>query len=140
VSAPQDTRVTVRRRLHASLAEVFACFTDERALARWLYAGDVERCEVESDFRVGGRYCIRMHGRDGGLDEKAGEWIEIVPQRRLRMSWTHDDGHKSLVSFRFEAAESGTWLEVTHEELPPEMCELYNGGWNQCLDQLGGIL
>ena len=74
------------------------------------------------------------------LDEHSGRWLEIAPDRRLRLSWLHADAVPSLVTFDFRPAEGGTWLEVRHEELPDGEDGLYQGGWTQCLGNLTRIL
>ena len=140
MNRPSESRVTVRRVLQAAPDEVFAYFSDADALARWFFAGEVTRCEVENDFTVGGRYRIRTFGPDDELDEHSGRWLEIAPDRRLRLSWLHADSIPSLVTFDFRPAEGGTWLEVRHEELPNGEDGLYRGGWTQYLGNLTRVL
>ena len=53
--------LTIKRRLNAPPAKVYAAWTDPQMIARWFGPAGVESVEAETDLRVGGRYHIIMH-------------------------------------------------------------------------------
>ena len=58
--------LTLKRRLKAPPAKVFAAWTDPEKVKHWMGPGDVKVLRVESDARVGGRYRWVMHPRRRG--------------------------------------------------------------------------
>ena len=53
--------LTIKRRLNASPAKVFAAWTDPQKMIRWMGPPSIIRCEVENDLRVGGHLAAAEH-------------------------------------------------------------------------------
>ncbi|MBM3989124.1 MAG: hypothetical protein FJ294_14345 [Planctomycetes bacterium] len=69
-----------------------------------------------------------------------GRWIEIRPPSRLSFTWSHTVDHDSLVIIDLTDTGAGTELVLVYEELLPEMSELFEHGWAQCLGYLARAL
>ena len=135
--------LSIERVLPASPEAVFAAWSDAESLATWMCPGNVERATVESDFRVGGRFRIVMHGTEQDFHHH-GEYRVIEPARRLVFTWVSEwmpeAERKTEVSVTFEAAgRDATRVRLHHYALPES--ESYAGhaqGWAEILTKLSG--
>ena len=103
--------------IHASPAQVWAALTDPELIRRYMFGS-----QVESDWQQGSP--IRWKGEfEGRPYEDKGEIVEIVPQRRLRV--THfsplsgqDDvpeNYHTLV-YELRASRDGTHLSLSQDK------------------------
>ena len=69
--------LTLKRRLKASPAKVFAAWTDPEKVKVWMGPGGVKVLRVECDTRLGGRFRWVMQAPSGGL----------APRMKLLCSW-----------------------------------------------------
>lgn len=86
----------------------------------------------ELDVRTGGRYRIRFETPDGERHEVAGEYQEVVPQRRLAFSWAwHTTPERvSLVTLELRAVADGTELDFRHARFfDAQAREGHERGW-----------
>ncbi len=84
--------------------EVWHALTDSTALARWLMENDFEP-------RPGHRFHFRMKSRLGFERRIPCEVLKVDEPRLLSYTW----GSKgSIVTFRLEAVDGGTRLELEH--------------------------
>ena len=156
VLAAQSASETVQlqHRYAATPAQVFAAWSNPRALGQW-FGPPSHRCRVEEyDFQEGGGYRIRMIpvsddidcGGDPAQDSVcAGEFVEIREAERIVMSftWVENGGDigETLLTIEFRAAGEGTELTLTHERLPDEtMRDAHRGGWRGTLEGLASYL
>ena len=96
---------------------------------------------AETDLRVGGRFRVRFRMLDGSEHESCGEYLEIVPAKRLAMSWRWTSGgdgdDESRVEFDLRAIPDGTELTLTHSRLRDEdVARSHELGWSGSLDKL----
>jgi len=61
-------------------------------MSQWFYGMDMGHAEVESDFRVGGEYVIRMFKADGSSSDCAdyaphGKFLEIDAPNKVSFTW-----------------------------------------------------
>lgn len=80
-----------------------------------------------------------------GTVRVVGEVLEIVPQRRLVLSWSDPDlaGDKSKqtrVAMDIEMADDKVRLTVVHDELYPDMARRITYGWPLVLSSLKSYL
>ncbi|MDE0768492.1 MAG: SRPBCC domain-containing protein [Opitutaceae bacterium] len=128
---------------NASQETVFDALTKPEIMAKWFYGMDMARAEVESDFRVGGEYVIRMFKEDGSKSDCAeyaphGEFLEIDAPNKVAFTWISEGFvEHSVVTISFEAVDSGTELTLRHE-LPEQVLPPHREGWNSCLENLEG--
>jgi len=73
----------------------------------------------------------------------SGVYREVVPERRLVMTWCwkQQPGHESLVTVSLRPSGTGTQLDLLHEGyLDFDDQPTHEEGWNGALDTLGIIL
>lgn len=140
-----DHSVRLHRVLRAPPERVYRAFLEPDALARWLPPFGF-LCRVhEMDARVGGRFRMSFvnFGR-GQAHSFGGEYLELVPSRRLRYTDRFDDPNlpgEMRVTVDLAPVSCGTELSVLQEGIPEviplEMCYL---GWQESLLQLAQLV
>jgi uncharacterized protein YndB with AHSA1/START domain len=133
--------LTLKRRLDASPAKVYAAWTDPEKIARWFGPAQVVAGSVRADIdaRVGGRYRVSFKMQDGEHNEVAGVYREMVPNQRLAFSWAwHSTPEReSQVTVSLQADGDGTLLTLHHEQLFDQAArDGHEGGWIGTLDKL----
>jgi uncharacterized protein YndB with AHSA1/START domain len=138
------TSVTLVRQIRARPSIVFEALTTPEGITSWwgCDAGPVLLAEL--DVRVGGRYRVRFRMLDGREHESVGEYLEVVPDKRLVMTsqWTiggepDEAGNVSRLEFHLEPIDIGTELTLTHAQLRTETSRVSHGrGWTGALDKL----
>jgi uncharacterized protein YndB with AHSA1/START domain len=134
--------LTLKRRLKAPPAKVFAAWTDPEKIKRWMGPGEIVTQRAEADPRVGGRYRIEMHSPNGEPHNVGGVYREIVANEKLVFTWAwdvapSDEPHESLVTVLLKADGDGTLLTLTHEKLFDEKSrDGHQHGWMGALDKL----
>jgi uncharacterized protein YndB with AHSA1/START domain len=133
--------LTLKRRLNASPAKVYAASTDPEKIARWFGPAQVVAGSVRADIdaRVGGRYRVSFKMQDGEHNEVAGVYREMVPNRILAFSWAwHSTPEReSQVRVSLQPDGDGTLLTLHHEQLFDQAArDGHEGGWIGTLDKL----
>jgi len=133
--------VKLHRVFTAPVEKVFKAFTDADAMASWLPPyGFV--CKVHSmDFRIGGTYKMTFTNfTTGGGHSFGGEYLEIVPNEKLKYTDKFDDPNlpgQMITTIELKKVLCGTELYATQEgipeAIPTEMCYL---GWQESLEKL----
>jgi uncharacterized protein YndB with AHSA1/START domain len=140
-----DRTVRLHRVLRSPPDKVYRAFLDGAALARWLPPYGY-LCTVHSiDARVGGRFRMSFtHFGSGNAHAFGGEYLELVPNERIRYDDVFDDPNlpgTMEVTVVLKAVICGTDLQITQsgipESIPLEMCYL---GWQESLAQLATIV
>ena len=133
--------IRLHRVIKAPPERVYKAFTNADALAKWL-PPDGFTCRVESlDAKVGGKFRMAFTNFATGASHAfGGQYLEMVPGRKLRYSDTFDDPNlkgEMIVTVALTPVLCGTELTVTQENVPEviplEMCYL---GWQDSLRQL----
>jgi uncharacterized protein YndB with AHSA1/START domain len=114
------------------------------AVARlWLFAtASRPLAHVEIDAQVNGSFCF-VDGRDGDdITEYGGEYIEIVPPRRLvfTLSAAKYAYGNTRVAVEIAPLTKGCKLTLIHENVPREHAEHMEGRWAGVLYGLGATL
>ena len=133
--------LTLKRRLNAAPAKVYAAWTDPEKIARWFGPAQVVAGSVRADIdaRIGGRYRVSFKMQDGEHHEVAGVYREMVPNQRLAFSWAwHSTPEReSLVTVSLKPDGDGTLLTLHHEQLFDFAArDGHEGGWIGTLDKL----
>lgn len=111
---------------------VFTFLTDPVKMIRWM------GIRSELDPKPGGIYRLDPNGRD----VIRGTYLEVVPNSRLVFTWGWEEtGHdvpagSTVVEIVLEPRDTGTWVRLTHRELPPEAREKHELGWMHYLARL----
>jgi len=133
--------VTLHRVLRAPPERVYKAFLDADAMAKWLpphgFTGKVHHLKAQ----VGGTYKMSFTNLGTGQSHSfAGEYLDLVPNQRIRHSDKFDDPNlpgEMITTVELKRVFCGTELTVVQEgipsALPPEACYL---GWQESLTLL----
>lgn len=134
--------LALRRVYAASPERVYAAWTDPELAPRVLCPGDMTIPSAAFDVRVGGAYRIEMRTPDGEAFVARGVYREVVPVRRLVMTWSWEEDdpaeeHESLLTLEFAPHGTGTELTLTHARLKDVASrDRHEHGWTSILDKL----
>ena len=133
--------LTIKRRLNAAPAKVYAAWTDPQKIAAWFGPSQVNPGSVRADIEAvaGGRYRISFDTENGEHHEVGGTYREVVPNRRLVFSWAwHSTPEReSLVTVALKPDGDGTLLTLRHEQFFNEAArDGHEKGWTELLDKL----
>jgi uncharacterized protein YndB with AHSA1/START domain len=132
-------------RLHRILAtnpeKVYRAFIEADALAKWLPPNGFTCAVHQLEAKVGGRHRISFRNFTTGHSHSfGGEYLELVPNERLRYTDKFDDPNlpgEIQVTVILKKASLGTELNIVQDGLPDviplEACYL---GWQQSLQNL----
>ena len=147
-TASNETSVTLVRTFKAPPHRVFAAWTDATLIERWMAPDEYAVRTVTADARVGGRYRIAVQGPKGDTHVTTGEYLEIVPNRRIVKTWIYEgpnapDGPMATrVSVEFDEPAPGiTRLTLTHERVADaKIQEGLRRGWTSLFAKLETLL
>jgi len=131
--------LTLKRRLNAPPAKVFAAWTDPEKIKGWMGPGEVKTVMAQTDPRVGGHYRILMRAPSGEEHDVSGVYREVIANEKLVYTWAWKTmpERESLVTVQFKADGAGTLLTLTHEQFfDDEARDRHQGGWIGALDKL----
>jgi uncharacterized protein YndB with AHSA1/START domain len=137
--------VKLHRVLRTSPEKLFRAFTEADAMVRWL-APYGFTCKVfHLDAKQGGTFKMAFTNFGSGNSHSfGGEYLEFVPNERLRYSDKFDDPNlpgQMVTTVVMKAVSCGTDLSITQEGIPEmipvEMCYL---GWQESLAQLAQLV
>ncbi len=137
---PATIRVT--RRFSAPPERVFDAFLEPEVAGRWLFATALRpMTDVAIDARVGGSFRFAAR-RDDEIIEHRGEYIEIVPHRRLVFTLATTDRPRAVtrVTVEITPRKSGCELALTHERMPSDYANHAEGRWTGILYGLEATL
>lgn len=152
-SAASET-VQLTHQYRHGVETVFNAWANPEALGQW-FGPHSHNCKVEDfEFTVGGRYQIRMipvqedtdcAGEPGEDSICAGEFVEIIPNQRIVMTftWIENGGDigETLLTIEFSGDKSSCNVSLLHERLPDEqMRNAHEGGWQGSLECLAEFL
>jgi uncharacterized protein YndB with AHSA1/START domain len=135
----QRTAIRVTRRFSAPAQRVFNAWLEPEITRKWLFATALNpMTEVEIDARVGGTLRLAER-RDGGIVEHRGEYVEILPPRRLVFNLVMADRPRVLtrVTVAITPMRTGCNLALSHEDVPLEHADRTEARWTGSLYGLG---
>jgi uncharacterized protein YndB with AHSA1/START domain len=133
--------VRLHRVLRAPPERIYRAFLEADAMAKWLPPYGFT-CKVQHmDARVGGTFQMSFtHFGSGNSHAFGGEYLELVPNERLRYTDKFDDPNlpgQMQVTVVLTKVSCGTDVNIVQEGIPAviplEMCYL---GWQESLAQL----
>jgi uncharacterized protein YndB with AHSA1/START domain len=133
--------LTLKRRLKASPAQVFAAWTDPEKIVEWFGPAETVAGSVRAqmDVRVGGRYQMNFDTDDGESHQVGGVYREVVPNSRLVFTWAwHSTPEReSLVAVTIAKDGDGAILTLRHEQLFDQAAaDGHKRGWTGTLEKL----
>jgi uncharacterized protein YndB with AHSA1/START domain len=142
---PDDTSLTMTRNFNAPPDKVFSAWSNPDLLKVWMGGKAVTSPFAEVDFRVGGKYTVRLQPPYGESFTVEGTYQEIDPPKKLVYTWVFVGAEietgETLVTVEFEAQKNGTQVTLQHEKLPnSQIRDIHNGGWTDLLDNLSDLI
>ena len=140
-----DHTVRLHRVLRAKPEKVYRAFLEPEAMAKWIPPYGFT-CKVHHmDVRVGGSFKMSFINFSSGHGHSfGGEYLELVPNERLRYTDQFDDPNLlgvMQVVVVLKAVSCGTEVSIEQsgipEVVPLEMCYL---GWQESLAQLATLV
>ena len=137
--------VKLHRMLRAPPERIYRAFLQADALAKWLPPYGFT-CKVHHlEARVGGSFRMSFTNFGSGhADSFGGEYLELVPNQRLRYTDRFDDPNLPgvlQVTVDLKQVSCGTEMHIVQEGIPDmipvEMCYL---GWQESLAQLATLV
>jgi uncharacterized protein YndB with AHSA1/START domain len=130
--------VRLHKVLRAAPERVYRAFLNPEAMAKWLPPNGFTGKVHHLDAKVGGSYKMSFTNLTTGQSHSfGGEYLEMVPNERLRHTDKFDDPNLPgvmVVTISLRKVSVGTELNVIQEEIPDaipvEACYL---GWQESL-------
>ena len=137
--------IRLHRVLRAKPERVYKAFLDPDAMAKWLPPNGFTGKVHHVDARVGGTYKMSFTEFASGKSHSfGGEYIELVPNERIRHTDRFDDPNlvgEIQVSVALKPVSVGTDVTIVQEGvpdvIPAEACYL---GWQESLTLLGQLV
>jgi len=136
-------------RLHRVLAtrpeKVYRAFLEADALAKWLPPNGFACTVHHLEPKVGGKFKMSFRNFTTGIGHSfGGEYVELVPNERLRYTDKFDDPNLAgeiVVTVTLKKVSVGTEIHIVQEGLPDvipvEACYL---GWQESLRNLARLV
>ncbi len=140
-----DHTVRLHRVLRTKPEKVYRAFIEAAAMAKWIPPYGFTCTVHHMDARVGGTFRMSFNNFGSGHGHSfGGEYLEMVPNERLRYTDKFDDPNlpgAMEVTITLKPVLCGTELNVVQsgipEMIPLEMCYL---GWQESLAQLATLV
>jgi uncharacterized protein YndB with AHSA1/START domain len=137
--------VRLHRVLRASPEKLYRAFLEADAMAKWLPPYGFTCTVHHLEAAVGGTFKMSFRNFSTGNSHSfGGDYLELVPNRRIRYTDKFDDPNLPgvlEVIVNLEPVTCGTELSVVQsgipEAIPLEMCYL---GWQESLAQLATLV
>ena len=133
---PTNT-VKLHRVLKSTPDRVYRAFLDPDAMSKWLPPNGFTGKVHSIDARVGGRYKMSFTNFTTGSSHSfGGEWLELVPGKRIRHTDVFDGGPPGTMTTTIDIKKVsvGTEVSITQEgvpdAIPAEACYM---GWGDSL-------
>ena len=140
-----DQTVLLHRVLRTKPEKVYRAFLEAGAMAKWIPPYGFTCTVHHMDARAGGTFRMSFHNFSTGNGHSfGGEYLELVPNERIRYTDKFDDPNlpgvmEVVVTLR--PVVCGTEVNVVQSGIPamipPEMCYL---GWQESLAHLATLV
>jgi uncharacterized protein YndB with AHSA1/START domain len=137
--------VRLHRVLRSTPERIYRAFLDADAMVKWLPPNGFTGRVHQLDAKVGGTYKMSFTNFSTGTSHSfGGEYLELVPNERIRHTDTFDDPNlpgamRTTISLRKVLV--GTEVDIVQEgipdAIPPEACYL---GWQESLSLLAMLV
>jgi uncharacterized protein YndB with AHSA1/START domain len=137
--------VRLHRVLSTTPEKIYRAFLEPDAMAKWLPPNGFACTMHHMDAKVGGTFKASFRNFTTGQSHSfGGEYVELVPNERLRYTDKFDDPNlpgAMNVTVTLKKVMVGTEMNVVQEGIPDaipvEMCYL---GWQQSLENLAKLV
>ena len=137
--------IRLHRVLKAKPERVYRAFLDPDALVKWMPPNGFTAKVHHMDARVGGSYKMSFTNFTTGKSHSfGGEYLELVPNERIRNSDKFDDPNlpgQMQVTTTLKEVSFGTELNIVQEGVPDVIpAEACYAGWQESLDLLAKLV
>ena len=137
--------IRLHRVLRATPERVYRAFLDADAMTKWLPPNGFTGKVHHMDPKVGGTYKMSFTNFGTGKSHSfGGEYLELVPQERIRYTDRFDDPNlpgEMQTSVTLKKVSCGTELNIVQEGvpdvIPAEACYV---GWQESLNLLAKLV
>ena len=137
--------VRLHRVLAATPEKIYRAFLEADALAKWLPPNGFACTVFHLEPKVGGTFKMSFRNFTTGKSHSfGGEYVELVPNERLRYTDKFDDPNLAgdlQVTVMLKKVSVGTEVNIVQEGIPdvipPEACYL---GWQESLRNLARLV
>ena len=136
---PKGFKLSVSRVIKAPVNLVFRAWTEPDQLRQWFSPSEEECRDLTADIKTGGAFRIHTACKTGDTIA-IGKYLEVIPNKRLRFSWSWENYAMpdSVVTVDFEDLGTSTRLTLRHEGLPDqEDADQHTEGWTFLLEKCG---
>jgi uncharacterized protein YndB with AHSA1/START domain len=141
------TSVQIQRRFAAHPKRVFDAWVEPAIVRKWfpaVHPGGQEVVRIDWRGRKGVAFNVVVR-RGAGEVEHAGEFLEVVPARRLVFTWVVPAVSKETMLVSVDLAPApgawgGTDLTLKHERVVVADVESVETRWQAALDAIGEIV
>ena len=138
------------RLIDAPRHRLYRCWTEPALITRWFTPPPWKTIAAEIDLRPGGASLITMQGPDGTLMPNRGQYLEVVPDRRLAFTdafvgdWVPSDKPFFACVLTFDDEGGQTRYTVRAMHWTAEDCAAhermgFHQGWGIATDQLAAL-
>ena len=143
--------LTLTRLMDAPADKLFRCWTTPELMKQWFAPKPYTTPVVETDVRPGGASSITMRSPDGQDMPNPGQWLEVIPNRKLVFTdaftgdWQPKTGAPFMVAtVTFEPEGNKTRYTAvarhwTEEDMKRHEQMGFHQGWGICADQLEAL-
>ena len=142
--------LVLTRLIKAPRHQLFRCWTEPALITRWFTPPPWKTIAAEIDVRPGGASLITLQGPDGTLMPNAGQYLEVVTDRRLAFTdafvgdWVPSAKpfFACLLSFDDEAGQTRYTARAMHwsaEDCAAHEKMGFHQGWGIATDQLAAL-
>jgi uncharacterized protein YndB with AHSA1/START domain len=139
-----DRSLQITRSFPAPREVVFTYWSDAEKIKQWSGCKDARDCEIEMDFRPGGKFFQKMKIAGKGEFSFTGTYDEIVPPEKIAYRMHFGPVTTRVTVELFEdvlEGGPGTRVVLTHEGFPDQMfCKSVSQGTMEGLDMLESLL
>jgi uncharacterized protein YndB with AHSA1/START domain len=138
--------VHVQRRYDASPRSVFDAWVDPAKVRKWIAAPNVGDEAVKIDLKAKVGHPFRLVVRRGSEEvSHTGEYLEVVPSRRLVFTWVVPVVSKETTLVSVDLSPSpgirgGTHLALKHERVLPTDTSRTEARWCGILEAIAAIV
>ncbi len=130
--------LTIKRRLNAPPAKVYAAWTDPQMIARWFGPAGVESVRPRPTCASAAATTSSCMS-PGDRHDVMGVYREVVPNEKLVFTWAWKSTpeRESLVTVTFKPDGAGTLLTLLHEQFfDADARDRHQHGWTGAIDKL----
>ena len=142
--------LVLTRLIKAPRHQLFRCWTEPALITRWFTPPPWKTIAAEIDVRPGGASLITLQGPDGTLMPNAGQYLEVVTDRRLAFTdafvgdWVPSAKpfFACLLSFDDEAGQTRYTARAMHwsaEDCAAHEKMGFHQGWGIAADRLEAL-